>query len=131
MLRLEKRLVVEVKRFSGQEIRMERMVMVPVMAGGEEEDAVKLDTSVAQTAAGAAAGTVSEESMADASGNRRARGVDNLLSELSRPEKLSSISKTSADWDLFKSKNADESLKEQISKARLAEMRHTLSKRIF
>lgn len=40
--------------------------------------------------------------------------MDNLLTELSKPEKLSTVAKTSADWDLFKSKNADATLKEQL-----------------
>jgi hypothetical protein len=41
-------------------------------------------------------------------------GVDNPLAEMSRPEKLSAISKTSADWDLFKANNADTTLGEQL-----------------
>jgi hypothetical protein len=46
-------------------------------------------------------------------------GVDDLLAEISKPEKLSAISKTSADWDLFKAKNADATLGEQLeNKAR-------------
>ena len=38
---------------------------------------------------------------------------------MSRPEKLSVASKTSADWDLFKAKNTDTALGDQLeSKAR-------------
>ena len=102
MLRLEKRVVAEVKRFAGQEIRVERVVMVPVMAGEGGEEAG------ARTAAGTAL------TDGEATDSNKAKGVDDLLSELSRPEKLSTISKTSADWDLFKSKNADAALKEQL-----------------
>ena len=107
MIRLEKRVVAEVKRFAGQEIRVERMVMVPVMAG---EDGEKADASQTMVAEGAA----SSSSAAESTTRQKAKGVDNLLTELSRPEKLSTISKTSADWDLFKTKNADVTLKEQL-----------------
>ena len=48
-----------------------------------------------------------------------AKGLDSLLTTLSRPEKLSTISKTSADWDLFKSQSANSQLKEELeSKAK-------------
>mmetsp|Transcript_8292 Transcript_8292/g.15015 ORF Transcript_8292/g.15015 Transcript_8292/m.15015 type:complete len:282 (-) Transcript_8292:291-1136(-) len=106
MLRLEKRVITEVKRFAGQEIKVEKVVMVPVMA------------DEAKTTAKPAADTVSTESSTTTTttttNTGKAKGVDNLLSELSRPEKLSTISKTSADWDLFKAKNTDASLKEQL-----------------
>ncbi|KAL9178261.1 hypothetical protein ACHAXT_001805 [Thalassiosira profunda] len=103
MIRLEKRVVAEVKRFAGQEIRVERVEWCPVFAGEDEK----------QSTNAATADNDSEPATGGASG-RRAKGVDNLLTELSKPEKLSTISKTSADWDLFKSKNADAKLKEQL-----------------
>lgn len=102
MLRLEKRVIIEVKRFAGQEIKVEKVVLVPVMAGDEE----KFDaTAQTKTNTEEEATTITES---------KAKGVDNLLTELSKPDKLSTISKTSADWDLFKAKNADATLKEQL-----------------
>ncbi|KAL7526018.1 hypothetical protein ACHAXR_001272 [Thalassiosira sp. AJA248-18] len=108
MIRLEKRVITEVKRFAGQEIKVEKVVMVPVMAGSED------DTNTSDMAKAAAATSSSAETTTNATNRKQAKGVDNLLTELSRPEKLSTISKTSTDWDLFKAKNADASLKEQL-----------------
>ena len=102
MLRLEKRTITEVKRFAGQEIKVEKVVMVPVMACEEAENAQQQQSSAAAAA------------MQQSETTQKPKGVDNLLTELSRPEKLSTISKTSTDWDLFKAKNADASLKEQL-----------------
>lgn len=113
MLRLEKRVITEVKRFAGQEIKVEKVVMVPVMADDEALDDAEAQTTT--KAAGAADATATSGSTTA----RKAKGVDNLLSELSRPDKLSTIAKTTADWDLFKAKNADATLKEQLeSKAK-------------
>ena len=109
MLRLEKRVITEVKRFAGQEIKVEKVVLVPVMAD-DEKSGIHAERRTEADA------TTSEEATAP---TRKAKGVDNLLSELSKPEKLSTISKTTADWDLFKAKNADAGLKEQLeSKAK-------------
>lgn len=103
MVRLEKRVIKEVKRFAGQEISVEKVVMVPVMMG--ESDNQKEQSSSTTTAAAA--------DKATAQPKVPAKGLDTLLTTLSRPEKLSTISKTSADWDLFKTKNAPE-LKEEL-----------------
>lgn len=99
MLRLERRVVADVKRFAGQEIRVERVVLVPVMAGDVAAGCAAPPPSGTETAAAAAP---------------KAKGVDDLLSEMDRPEKLSTMSKTSADWDLFKAKNSDAALTEQL-----------------
>ena len=110
MLRLEKRTITEVKRFAGQEIKIEKVVMVPVMLGdddGKNKIALSIDTT------NNTSGTATTSSASTTVG-RKAKGVDNLLHEMSKPEKLSTVAKTSADWDLFKSKNADASLKEQL-----------------
>jgi len=111
MLRLEKRTITEVKRFAGQEIKIEKVVMVPVMLGDEDDKIASQSLSnnmTNNTSSTAIASTTA------AGVGRKAKGVDNLLHEMSKPEKLSTVAKTSADWDLFKSKNADASLKEQL-----------------
>ena len=112
LVRLERRTVTEVKRFAGQEIRVERVVVVPVFRGGGDAGAEARGRGgdgppEAAASAGSAAG-------APSAGATRKAGVDDLLREMSKPEKLSTMSKTSADWDLFKSKNADAELKEQL-----------------
>lgn len=101
MVRLERRAIAEVKRFAGQEITVERVVLVPVMAGDV-------------AAVGSAAPPEPEPAATASSAAVKARGVDHLLSELARPEKLSTLSKTTADWDLFKAKNPDAALPEQL-----------------
>jgi len=112
MIRLEKRIVKEVKRFAGQEIFVEKVVMVPVMMGNEnnEMDGVIQQSSLPNTDPTAA--SHSPRTQAAISGP--AKGLDSLLTTLSRPEKLSTISKTSADWDLFKSQGANSQLKEEL-----------------
>ena len=106
MIRLEKRVIKEVKRFAGQEISVEKVVMVPVMMA-------------ASTQGGSPGVTLQSNSKSIASKPTAkpnpvpAKGLDSLLTTLSRPEKLSTISKTSADWDLFKTKNAPE-IKEDL-----------------
>ena len=116
MVRLEKRVVVEVKRFAGQEIRVERVVTVPVMSGDIRDDGATTAAAGRTTSSSdAASGSTSSVVPAPAPGRAGKRGgVDDLLAEISRPEKLSAISKTSADWDLFKAKNADSALGEQL-----------------
>lgn len=112
MMRLEKRVIKEVKRFAGQEICVEKVVVVPIFSvgggcgGGGDQSAITGDsTNNEDNAVTVSAATATAP---------KAKGLDNLLNEMSRPEKLSTISKTSTDWDLFKSKNADEALKEQL-----------------
>ncbi|KAL7448167.1 hypothetical protein ACHAWC_000407 [Mediolabrus comicus] len=105
MMRLERRVVKEVKRFAGQEICVEKVVMMPIFSS----TANSTDESKQSPQPVAAAATSTSTTT-----NRKAKGLDNLLTEMSRPEKLSTISKTSTDWDLFKSKNKDATLKEQL-----------------
>lgn len=108
MIRLEKRVIKEVKRFAGQEISVEKVVMVPVMMGKNNNHT----SDGNQQSSDFASGTSVQANTKSKSGPA-AKGLDSLLTTLSRPEKLSTISKTSADWDLFKTKNAPE-LKEEL-----------------
>ena len=111
MVRLEKRVIKEVKRFAGQEIVVEKVVMVPVMMG-DSTQADDIDQSAGITASDVGAASSATTANPTKSGPA-AKGLDSLLTTLSRPEKLSTMSKTSADWDLFKTKNAPE-LKEEL-----------------
>jgi len=112
MMRLEKRVMKEVKRFAGQEIVVEKVVMVPIFTGENVNDGKSQSSQPEGKNANAT--TAMDNTTMAGNTTRKAKGLDNLLSEMSRPEKLSTISKTSTDWDLFKSKNADASLKEQL-----------------
>jgi hypothetical protein len=127
MIRLEKRVIKEVKRFAGQEITVEKVVMVPIMAEGTVDDDEEMmisttteQSTVHQNTKPAAKEKESTTTNTVAASTRAkpkqppASGLDSLLTEISRPEKLSTISKTSADWDLFKSKNANSQLKEEL-----------------
>ncbi|KAL3808317.1 hypothetical protein ACHAXA_004046 [Cyclostephanos tholiformis] len=134
MIRLEKQVVVEIKRFAGQEIRVERVVTVPVMSGDSYDDnnvifggqSSSPSSNIAIVSSGSMPMTTSVASLpavdstaTSGGGAGKRGGVDVLLAEMSKPEKLSAISKTSADWDLFKAKNVDVTLGEQLeSKAR-------------
>lgn len=112
IMRLEKRVIKEVKRFAGQEISVEKVVMVPIFIG--PGDGGSNSSQVAQNGESTNKESIESSNTAAALAPKAKKGLDNLLSEMSRPEKLSTISKTSTDWDLFKSKNADEALKEQL-----------------
>jgi hypothetical protein len=116
MIRLEKRVIKEVKRFAGQEITVEKVVMVPIMAEGtvDNDEEMMISTTTEQsTKESTTTNTVAASTRAKPK-QPLASGLDSLLTEISRPEKLSTISKTSADWDLFKSKNANSQLKEEL-----------------
>jgi len=105
MIRLERRVIYETKRFAGREIKVEKVVLVPVFAN---EVANNMSMSTTTTAAAMTGGD--ETAVAGAAttrGSTKKGGLDNLLSQISRPDKLSTMSKTAADWDMFKSTNVD------------------------
>mmetsp|Transcript_6809 Transcript_6809/g.9978 ORF Transcript_6809/g.9978 Transcript_6809/m.9978 type:complete len:274 (+) Transcript_6809:57-878(+) len=75
--------VTEVKRFAGQDVRVE---VAPTSVNG----------TVSRT-----------EGATDAAApvQRKTGGLDKVLSELSGPQKISTVTKTSSDWDQFKDKH--------------------------
>lgn len=73
----------EVKRFAGQDVRVE--VASASMNGKASKTKVATD--------------------ATASAQPKAGGLDKVLSELSGPQKISTVTKTSSDWDQFKDKH--------------------------
>lgn len=124
MIRLERRVIYEIKRFAGREIKVEKVVLVPVFANEVANNNMPMTTS---TTAPADIGnndgkstTTSTNTSTDTSfatttttrttttrGPTKRGGLDNLLTQISRPDKLSTMSKTAADWDMFKSTNVD------------------------
>ena len=90
---LEKKVVTETKVFAGKEIEVTRTVVGP--------------TGAAATAA--APGLSAAPAAASAPG-----GIDAVLANLGGPQKLSTVAKTSSDWDTFKDKTGlDEELEEK------------------
>mmetsp|Transcript_3019 Transcript_3019/g.8725 ORF Transcript_3019/g.8725 Transcript_3019/m.8725 type:complete len:262 (+) Transcript_3019:41-826(+) len=84
---LEKKVVTETKVFAGKEIEVTRTVVRPT----------------GSTAASAAGG-----------GGSAPGGIDAVLANLGGPQKLSTVSKTSSDWDTFKDKTGlDDELEEK------------------
>jgi hypothetical protein len=103
MIRLERRVIYETKRFAGREIKVEKVVLVPVFANEVANNMSMLTTTTA-------AAMTDEAAVAGAATTRgptKKGGLDNLLAQISRPDKLSTMSKTAADWDMFKSTNVD------------------------
>ena len=89
---LEKKVVTETKVFAGKEIEVTRTVVGPTGA-----------------AATAAAPGPAAPAAASAPG-----GIDAVLANLGGPQKLSTVAKTSSDWDTFKDKTGlDEELEEK------------------
>jgi hypothetical protein len=103
MVRLEKRTIVEIKRFAGQEIKIERVVTVPVMSSQPGEGA----TAAAATVYDSSSNKPTTTATTTTTTRRKTKNVDNLLAELAKPDKISVTAKTAADWDLFKAKNTD------------------------
>ncbi len=119
MLRLERRVIYETKRFAGREIKVEKVVLVPVFANEVANNMTRtisntapiiipdgIGNSDARTTASTSS-TVATTATTTTRSPRKRGGLDNLLSQISRPDKLSTLSKTAADWDMFKSTNVD------------------------
>lgn len=80
--------VTEVKRFAGRNVVMTKTVTVDASQNG---DGVKPSTN-----------------------RQKPAGLDSVLVELAGPSKISTVAKTSADWDLYKTKTGvDEELEKQ------------------
>ena len=101
MARLDTRVVRETTRFAGRDIVVERVVTAVVLKGEDRAE-------------GGGDGGTRRGAARDAPSGR-AKGLDGLLSEMARPDKMSAVSKTSADWDLFKHKNAG-NLKDELER---------------
>ena len=87
---MEKRVVTEKKRFAGQEIEIRRTVVKPTEVPGGNET---LGDGGAKT----------EPSPIPVIG-AKAQGLDSVLAGLAGPQKITTVAKTSADWDSFKDK---------------------------
>jgi hypothetical protein len=81
---LETKVVTETKRFAGQHIQIQRTVVEAVGVGGKDgTDGKTLSSQAAKPSAG---------------------GIDSVLSQIAGPQKISTMTKTNADWDTFKDK---------------------------
>lgn len=103
--------VTEVKRFAGRNITMTRKVMVDASLTENPSDLSKHPVA----AAAAAAPT----------------GLDSVLAEISGPSKLSTVAKTSADWDLYKTKTGvEEELEKQAQSNKAYLVKQDFLKRV-
>lgn len=113
--RLERRTVVEIKRFAGREIKVEKVVMVPVMEAGDDKGQKSEISGIAAATTPVSAARRQKRTQQTKS-EVQPKGLDSLLNQISRPEKLSTVAKTSADWNLFKEKSDNAQLKEELEK---------------
>lgn len=99
--------VTEVKRFAGRNITMTRKVMVDASATENPLDLSNRPVATAPT------------------------GLDSVLAEISGPSKLSTVAKTSADWDLYKTKTGvDEELEKQAQSNKAYLVKQDFLKRV-
>ena len=90
---LEKRVVTETKVFAGKAIEVKRTVVEPTAK---------------------AAATPTAEASASAAPTPAPGGIDSVLANLGGPQKMTTVAKTSSDWDNFKDKTGlDEELEEK------------------
>lgn len=100
----QKKVVTEVKKFAGKEIKIQKVVM---QQHGQSN--LQLNDTVQQSTNNKTA-TISKisstnTSLGDGLQQSKQGGIDSVLAELSGPQKISTITKTSADWDLFKDRS--------------------------
>jgi hypothetical protein len=88
--------ITETMRFAGRNITMTKKVMVDAKTAGDDIPAKPPVVT------------------ASAATTTKTTGLDSVLAEISGPSKLSTVAKTSADWDVYKEKTGvDEELEKQ------------------
>ena len=103
----DKKIVKEIKRFAGQDIEIERKV-VNVVKGSLKQSNVNISTCEHATV------SIATESGIVLPAKEETKGIDSLLLKMEGPSKISTIAKTSVDWDVFKEKiGMEEDLKKK------------------
>jgi len=99
----EKVLVRETKRFAGRDIEV---VRTAVVVRGDGNDAVGGGGGVTLKKNGGEHSTTASIPTAGSSSNNnnntKPQGIDSLLSQIKGPQKISTMTKTDADWEVFK-----------------------------
>jgi len=91
------KIVKEIKRFAGQDIEIERKV-VNVVKDSSKQFNVNISTCEHTTV------STATESEILFPVKEETKGIDSLLLKMEGPSKISTIAKTSVDWDVFKEK---------------------------
>lgn len=91
--------VTEVKRFAGQDVTVEKKISVSTATSSD----AAATTATADFTSNVAA-TMKQPPAAPSASS----GLDGVLAEIAGPSKLSTVAKTSADWDSFKTKTGVE-----------------------
>eukprot|EP00978_Attheya_sp_CCMP212_P025841 scaffold83967_cov58-Attheya_sp.AAC.3 len=96
---MTRNVVTEVKKYAGQEIKVQRTVLEPVVGTSTSSKPSSSDETPHTNNNGA--------------NKKQGGGLDQLLNDISGPQKISTVMKTSTDWDQFKEKSG---LDEDIEK---------------
>lgn len=101
--------ITEVKRFAGRNITMEKKITVHASEAARRKN----DESASKTAAS------------------KPGGLDSVLAEIAGPSKLSTVAKTSADWDSYKTKTGvEEELEKQAQSNKAYLVKQDFLKRV-
>lgn len=111
LIKMEKRTIIEVKKFAGKSIEVKKVVMVPASATiMTNNDTTTTTDTTAPTKPLSSTDTNTAEPPPSSSTNT---GIDHVLSQIANPDKLSTMAKSSADWDFFKDRSG---LEEELEK---------------
>lgn len=125
--------VTEVKRFAGRNIVVEKKVTVHGNDATTESGDSKLPASNTTNAAAAAATTTEKQPTPPPPPPPPAAkgGLDSVLAEIAGPSKLSTVAKTSADWDSYKTKaGVEEELEKQAQSNKAYLVKQDFLKRV-
>lgn len=113
---LVKQVITETKRFAGQNIEIQRTVTVDATAkkSSHPNDSSFTASEVASTTTQSTTDPTSEQTNSSLSNDvaTKPMGIDALLTQINKPSKISTISKSSADWSVFK--DTETGLKEEL-----------------
>ena len=110
--------ITEVKRFAGKNITMEKKITVNAPEAGKTSGEIN-------------AGASTKSLPTKAASKPAAGGLDSVLAEISGPSKLSTVAKTSADWDAYKTKTGvEEELEKQAQSNKAYLVKQDFLKRV-
>ena len=112
---LVKQVITETKRFAGQNIEIQRTVTVDATSKNSSNPSNSSPTAseAAPTTTESTTDPSSEQTNSSPNGVvTKPMGIDALLTQINKPSKISTISKSSADWSVFK--DTKTGLKEEL-----------------
>jgi len=112
LIKMEKKTIIEVKKFAGKSIEVKKVVMVPTATNDAKiKDSVNKTTPSITSSKSETSSTVNTKPPTPS--KNTPTGIDHVLSQIANPDKLSTIAKSSADWDFFKDRSG---LEEELEK---------------